>query len=59
MDQRKTTGVGGGTSQEHEGDEAGTSESQLREQRKILELFGTIDYDPDYDCKAARKKKRL
>ncbi len=25
---------------------------------KILELFGTIDYDPDYDYKALRGKKR-
>lgn len=27
-------------------------------QLKILELFGTIDYDPDYDYKALRGKKR-
>jgi Arc/MetJ family transcription regulator len=27
---------------------------QRREQRRILELFGTIDYDPDYDYKKQR-----
>jgi Arc/MetJ family transcription regulator len=30
---------------------------QRREQAKITELFGTIDYDPDYDYKAARKRR--
>lgn len=27
---------------------------QVRKQRRIVELFGTIDYDPDYDYKAQR-----
>ena len=27
-----------------------------REQRKILELFGTLDWDPSYDYKAARTR---
>lgn len=27
-----------------------------REQIRLLELFGTIDYDPDYDYKAERKR---
>ena len=31
---------------------------QRREQLRILELFGTIDYDPAYDYKAERRKKR-
>ncbi|HZD10625.1 MAG TPA: type II toxin-antitoxin system VapB family antitoxin [Candidatus Binatia bacterium] len=26
-----------------------------RKQRQILELFGTIDYDPEYDYKAQRR----
>jgi len=30
-----------------------------RKQLRILELFGTIDYDPDYDYKAARQRKRV
>ena len=29
-----------------------------RGQLKILELEGTIDYDPDYDHKAERRRKR-
>jgi Arc/MetJ family transcription regulator len=29
-----------------------------RKQLKILELFGTIDYDPKYDYKRERKAKR-
>jgi Arc/MetJ family transcription regulator len=29
-----------------------------RKQQKILELFGTVDFDPNYDYKAARSKKR-
>jgi len=27
-----------------------------RKQLQILELFGKIEYDPDYDYKAARKR---
>ena len=30
---------------------------QVRKQRKILELFGTVDYDPDYDYKALRRRR--
>lgn len=30
---------------------------QRRKQSQIVELFGTIDYDPDYDYKAQRKVK--
>lgn len=30
-----------------------------RSQSKIIELFGTIDFDPEYDYKAARKLKRM
>jgi putative antitoxin of VapBC-like toxin-antitoxin system len=29
-----------------------------RKQLKILELFGKIDYDPDYDYKRERRRKR-
>lgn len=28
-----------------------------REQMRILELFGTIDYDPDYDYKKQRNRQ--
>lgn len=31
---------------------------QRRKQLKILDLFGTIDYDPDYDYKEERKRKQ-
>jgi hypothetical protein len=27
-------------------------------QRRILEAFGTIDFDPEYDHKAERRRKR-
>jgi len=30
---------------------------QRREQRRILKLFGTIDYDPDYDYKKQRARE--
>ena len=30
---------------------------RARKQRKIMELFGTIDYDPDYDYKALRRAR--
>jgi len=31
---------------------------QRRKQQKIIELFGTIDYDESYDYKRARRQKR-
>ena len=31
---------------------------QRRQQIGIIKLFGTIDYDPAYDCKAARGRRR-
>jgi hypothetical protein len=30
-----------------------------RKRMKILELFGTIDYDPDYDYKKVRQLDRI
>ncbi len=30
---------------------------QRRKQRRVLGLFGTIDYDPDYDSKAQRARE--
>ncbi|MGH9509546.1 MAG: type II toxin-antitoxin system VapB family antitoxin, partial [Terriglobales bacterium] len=29
-----------------------------RRQLRLLKLFGTIDYDPAYDYKAARRRRR-
>jgi hypothetical protein len=31
---------------------------QRRKQKNIIKLFGTIDYDPRYDYKAERRRKR-
>jgi hypothetical protein len=31
---------------------------QRRKQHEIISLFGTIDYDPTYDYKRARRLKR-
>jgi hypothetical protein len=31
---------------------------QRRKQARIVEAFGTIDFDPSYDYKAERKRKR-
>ena len=31
---------------------------QRRKQLAILDLFGTVDYDPSYDYKAERKRKQ-
>lgn len=31
---------------------------QRRKQQKLLSQLGTFDFDPDYDYKAARKKRR-
>ena len=30
-----------------------------RKQQRILEAFGTIDFDPEYDYKAERRRKRM
>jgi len=30
---------------------------RARKRAKIIELFGTIDYDPDYDYKALRRMR--
>jgi Arc/MetJ family transcription regulator len=30
---------------------------RLRQQMKILELFGKVEYDKDYDYKAQRRRK--
>lgn len=31
---------------------------KLRKQRRILEAFGTFDFDPSYDYKSERHRKR-
>ena len=32
---------------------------QRHKQRRILDAFGTFDFDPTYDYKAERRRKRL
>jgi Arc/MetJ family transcription regulator len=32
---------------------------QRHRQRRILEAFGTFDFDPTYDYKAERRRKRM
>jgi hypothetical protein len=32
---------------------------QHRRQMRILEIFGTVDFDPTYDYKAERNPKRM
>jgi hypothetical protein len=32
---------------------------QHRKQQRILEAFGTVDFDPEYDYKAERRRKRM
>jgi hypothetical protein len=32
--------------------------AKLRKQLRILKAFGTVDFDPAYDYKAERRKKR-
>jgi Bacterial antitoxin of type II TA system, VapB len=31
---------------------------QRRKQQKIVAMFGTVDYEPDYDYKQERRRKR-
>lgn len=32
---------------------------QHRRQQQILEDFGTVDFDPEYDYRAERRRKRM
>ena len=39
--------------------EVSEAEAELRKkQLEIIDLFGTVDFDADYDYKAARHRKR-
>jgi hypothetical protein len=60
MDKKKKSAVTGETRRgDDDGEKDGVPESQLRARKKIIEEFGTFDFDPNYDYKAARKKKRF
>jgi hypothetical protein len=59
MDEKESAVNPGESRREDDIGEKDIAASRLWEQRKILEAFGTLDFDPDYDYKAARRKKRL
>ena len=54
---RKAVEVGGHKTKRAAVNEALEEYIRHREQLKVLELFGTVDYDPAYDYKAQRKRK--
>jgi hypothetical protein len=58
MDEKKSAGDPDDERREDNDGEKAIAASRLQEQRRILELFGTVDFDPEYDYKAARRKKR-
>lgn len=49
--------VGGRRTKRETVNEALKEYIQRRRRRRILDLFGTIDYDPTYDYKQARRKR--
>lgn len=49
--------VGGRRTKRETVNEALKEYIQRRRRRRILDLFGTIDYDPTYDEKLARRKR--
>ena len=49
--------VGGHRTKRETVNEALKEYIQRRRRRRILDLFGTIDYDPTYDYKHARRKR--
>ena len=48
--------IGGHKTKRETLDEALREYIRHREQKRVTELFGTIDYDPDYDYKAERRR---
>ena len=49
--------LGGQKTNEAVGTEALLDYIQKRQQAKIVQLFGTVDYDADYDFRAARQQR--
>jgi Arc/MetJ family transcription regulator len=49
--------VGGHSTKKATVNEALQEYIQRRKQARIIELFGTIDYDPDYDPRKLRGKR--
>jgi len=44
---------------DHPGDGQHADTRQRHKQRRILAAFGTFDFDPTYDYKAERRRKRV
>jgi hypothetical protein len=57
MDEKKSTGEPGEARREND-DEMDSTVSRGREQRKILELFGTIDFESRLRLQGRAEKKR-
>ena len=55
---RKALELGGHKTKKEAVNAALKEYTQRREQMKIIELFGTINYDEDYDYKAGRQRRR-
>ncbi len=53
----KAVRLGGHTSKRAAVTQALTEYVQRLEQQKIISLFGTIEYDPDYDYKRQRSRR--
>jgi len=49
--------VGGFRTKKETVNEALAEFVRRREQRKFIELFGTVDFDPQFDHKAARSRR--
>ena len=54
---REALKVGGHATKRATVNEALREYIQRRKQREILDLFGTIDFDPEYDYKKQRRRR--
>lgn len=54
---KKAMKLGGSRTKREAVDKALAEFVQRREQLRVLEVFGTVDYDPEYDYKAQRSGK--
>jgi Arc/MetJ family transcription regulator len=55
----KALGIGGRRTKRETVNEALREYIQRRKRFKLLEAFGTVDFDPKYNHKRARKSKEL
>lgn len=54
---RKAMKLGGSRTKREVVNKALEEYVQRREQLRVLDLFGTVEYDPDHDYKRQRKRK--